>query len=118
MQSLKLVNSDGTLEVHNRQLSPSDEIFQTITILLKTSSPFDEVTHSIDDLIGIGSAGDELESDISMRLQAVNSILKQYYEVKEMSVLSMDNNGNQGYDIELFVEYSDGTFEQGTIEGI
>ncbi len=118
MPSLRLLNlSNNDLKITNRQQKSEDEILQVITILLKTSSPFDDAEHSLNDLIGASPSHGDAESDITMRLQVVNTILKDYYSVSEMSVLSIESDGvGQTFNIELFIEYTDGSFEQGTVE--
>lgn len=116
MSLLQLLNSNNEMRIANRQVSRSNEMLQVIYVLLRTWSPFEELKLSLDELIG-GSTDDNVDADIAFRLENVGTILKEHYDVKEMSVLdiSTDESG-QNYYIDLFIEYVDGTFEQGSIE--
>ena len=118
MPSLRLLSSDNELKIMNRQQSRADEIMQVIYILIRTWSPFDEMKHSLDELIGTGVAGDDMIQDISVRMRNIGDILVAYYDVKAMSVLDIyDEDGTgQAYSIDIFLEYTDGTFEQNTVK--
>jgi hypothetical protein len=117
MPSLRLLSADNQLKIQNRQQQPDSETLQAVYLLINTWSPLEDVKHSLNDLIGTGTAGDDMIQDISVRMQSVGEILKEYYDVEDMTVIDIydvDGTG-QSYSIDLFILYVDGTYEQGTV---
>lgn len=117
MPSLRLLSANNELRISNRQQSSDDEIMQVIYLLINTWSPFEDIKHSLHELVGKGSAGDDMIQDIQVRMQNINAILRAYYDVDELTVLDIyDEDGTgQAYSIDLFLTYTDGSYEQGTV---
>lgn len=108
---LDILDNDNEFKIKNRMTS--NEAFQAIVILLRTDSPFAETATSLSEYVG----GNSDDSAVAVRLKEVEKILQSEYNVKSLTIESIDFiEGDGVYEITLYLTYNDGSVEKGVVK--
>lgn len=88
--------------IKSKNIDRLDALCQSIALLLQIDSPFQEKSVSFEDLRRYTDI-DAIRAEVPVRIKNLEAILKVDYELTEIRVASVEEDGEDGVDIVLDV---------------